>query len=165
MFKTTFVHGRFGASVELVVPEDLQSEFDALTPRMKYLAANGWSQAILDSYAGAQNAAEFEGKARAKYDSILAGTVKSPGTGAGRGAAKSPLEKEIFRLAAIIIDGALAKKPTKTDKEARTKYIGLYVEKHPELRDEAEYNLEKNKELVNEADDVLADLLSAPSGV
>lgn len=167
MFKTIFVHKRFGVC-EFTVPEDLQSEFDALSPRMKYLATNGWSQGILDSYAGAQNAAEFEGKARAKYDAILAGTVKSPGTGTGRASAKSALEKEIIRLATNIIDGALAKKPTKTHKDDRLAYIAKYVDAHPELREEAEFNLEKIAEDVESSGDILADLLAGvapdPSG-
>lgn len=164
---------RFGRSVTLpsAFPEEQLAQ---LPNNIRYLIEYGWKQSLSDAYAGAKNAEEFEGKLLARFDSIVKGTVKSPGTGAGRGAAKTRLEKEIWHIAETFIFAVLSERAAKAGKSAVDKkelksYTELYQAKHlARLTDEAEYNLEKNKEQLEESNDVLADLmddLSAPSGV
>lgn len=152
---------RFGRSVTLpALPEDMAKEIDALPNRIRRGWEYGWKQWLSDAFAGAKTADEFEGKLMARYDGILAGTVKSPGTGAGRGPTKSPLEKEILRLATQYIDAAIENSGSKPAKEKRVGYIAAYQEAHADdLLAEAELNLEAIKEKVAESGDILAELM------
>lgn len=155
------VFERYGKAVTLAIPEDVATARSALSPMGQYLWDYGWKQSLSDAYAAAKNADEFEGKLRARYDAILAGTVKSPGTGVSKGPRLSPLEREMLRIATNFMDAVLAKRPKKTSKEDRQVYIDLYLEREREaIREQAEANLAANAERVAESADILDQLLA-----
>lgn len=150
--QTTFE--RFGKTVELIIPETFPVTSD---PVIQYLVDYGWKQSLSDSYAAAKNAEEFEGKLKARYDAILAGTVKSPGTGTAKGPRLSPLEREMLRIATDYIDKVLANRPgPKVPKEHRTAFIEMYLDREREsIRIEAEANIADLAAKVAESGNVL----------
>lgn len=157
---------RFGRSVTLpALPEDFANAVAAAPLATQYLVDYGWKQSLSDSFAGAKNAEEFEGKLRKRFDSIIAGTVRTAGTGTAR-VKRNSLEAEIFRLASSFIDGAIKRKNFKVTKERRIELIAEYSTKHlDELTLTAEDNLEKVAALATESSDSLDELFAEiPTG-
>lgn len=155
------VFERFGKVVTLSVPEDFTAA-GPHDPRIQYLIDYGWKQSLSDSYAAAKNGEEFEGKLKARYDAILAGTVRSPGTGTAKGPRLSPVEREMLRIATDFIDAILVKRPQKVAKEDRKVYIDLYLEKNKvEIEEKAKAHIEATAKSAAESGDILDQLLAS----
>jgi len=139
--QTLFLNRKQGFSCEITIPQDFQVEFDALSPRMAYCAAYGFGQSTVDGVAGLKTQAEFEAKIQKKSDAIFAGTVRVAGSGE-RTPTKTPMEREVWRIAALDLAEVFAKKKVAKDKQAV--YIRLKVERDwEELEEKARINLAK----------------------
>lgn len=146
-----------GAIVTLSIPEDLQAELAATSQRLQYLINYGWKQSLSDAFAAAKDAAEVEGKCKARFDKIVAGSMSERSGGVGR--TTDPVEKEMKRLAAAIVDAAIARKGKKISKEDRATYIAnLFARDEEILRADAEANLAKLAEESADAADDLDEL-------
>lgn len=143
--KTTFVWKSH--TLELpALPESFVAEVSALSPRLQYLVSNGWNQSILDSYAGAEDEADFRGRATKKMDAILSGTVKTA-RGGGGGRTSDPVEREFKRLVNAKVaewhrERKNAKKP-KASAELEAIWLERFMQLHgEELRAQASVNVE-----------------------
>ncbi|PYS90898.1 MAG: hypothetical protein DMF62_03600 [Acidobacteria bacterium] len=139
--QTLFTNKKQGFSCEITIPQDFQAEFDALTPRMAYCAAYGFGQSTIDGIAGMKDQAAFEGKIMKKSDAIFAGTVRVAGSGE-RTPTKTPMEREVWKIAALDLAELFTKKKVPKDKQAV--YVRMKVERDwDELVEQARINLEK----------------------
>jgi len=137
--QTLFTNKKQGFSCEVTIPADFQAEFDALSPRMAYCAAYGFGQSTIDGIAGMKDQAAFEAKILKKSDAIFAGTVRVAGSGE-RTPTKTPMEREVWKLAAAALAKVFAKKKVPKDRQAT--YIRLKVERDwEELEEQARINL------------------------
>jgi len=139
--QTLFTNKKQGFSCEVTIPQDFQAEFDALSPRMAYCAAYGFGQSTIDGIAGMKDQAAFEAKILKKSDAIFAGTVRVAGSGE-RTPTKTPMEREVWKIAALDLADIFTKKKVPKDKQAV--YIRLKVERDwEELEEQARTNLAK----------------------
>jgi hypothetical protein len=137
--QTLFTNVKRGFSCEVTIPADFQAELDALSPRMLYCAEMGWKQSVSDGIAGITDQAAFDAKILKKADAVLAGTVRVAGSGE-RQPTKTPMEREVWRIAAADLAAVFAKKKVPKDRQAA--YIRLKVERDwDELSEKARTNL------------------------
>lgn len=157
--QTLFTNKKRGFSCEVTIPPDFQAEFDALSPRMAYCAAYGFGQSTIDGIAGMKDQAAFEAKILKKSDAIFAGTVRVAGSGE-RTPTKTPMEREVWRIAAGELAEIFTKKKVPKDRQAT--YIKMLVTRDWErLEGEARVNLEATASLSETTFDLLDDLFSA----
>jgi hypothetical protein len=139
--QTLFTNKKQGFSCEVNVPSDFQAELDALSPRILYCAEMGWKQSISDGTAGIADEAAYQAKILKKADAVIAGTVRVAGSGE-RTPTKTPVEREIWKIAAQSLAEQFKKKKVPKDRQAI--YIRLKVERDwDELEEQARENLEK----------------------
>ena len=132
--QTLFTNKKQGFSCEVTIPGDFQAELDALSPRMLYCAEMGWKQSVSDGIAGITDQAAFEAKILKKADAVLAGTVRVAGSGE-RAPTKTPIEREIWRLAAAEMVPVFAKNEkagNAVPKARQAHYVGLYIDRERE---------------------------------
>jgi len=140
MLQTSY--GKNGAQFTIDVPTDFQAELDALSPRMAYCAEYGIKQSVADAYAAkGLSHSDIIGKGLKKWDAIVAGTVRVAGSGE-RQPTKTPMEREVWRIAALDLAAVFKKKKVPKDRQAT--YIRLKVERDwEELEEKARVNLAK----------------------
>ena len=140
MLQTSY--GKNGAQFSIDVPPDFQAELDALSPRMAYCAEYGIKQSVADAYAAkGLSHSDIIGKGLKKWDAIVAGTVRVAGSGE-RTPTKTPMEREVWKIAAQALAELFTKKKVPKDRQAT--YIRLKVERDwDELVEQARENLAK----------------------
>jgi hypothetical protein len=141
MLQTLFQNKKQGFSCEVTIPADLQAELDALSARLVYLAEMGWKQSLSDGIAGVDTQDAFTAKVMKKYDAVIAGTVRVAGSG-DRQPTKSPIEREVWAIAAKDLAKLFAK--LKVPKEKQAVYIRMKVTRDwDELEPRARANIEQ----------------------
>lgn len=141
-------------TVELTVPEKLPEA------TIKYLIDYGWKQSLSDAFAAAKDAHEFEGKLRARFDKLVAGTMSEPRTGGTR--TTDPVEREVKRLVTIAQAAWFAERKKAGKAKASEELISIwkdrYLELHgEELRAKAETNVAEMAAISTESMEDLLD--------
>jgi hypothetical protein len=121
---------------------DMVREYENLSPRSQFVYRYGWKQKINDSTSSCTTEAAFVGQLDKNRDSVVNGTV-SDRDGVAAKPMKTPIEREIERLATIAINEAIADGPNaKMAADKKAAYIELYAETHDtELREKAKANI------------------------
>ena len=153
-------YGKSGTHFDIIVPADFQAELDALSPRMAYCAEYGVKQSVADAYAAkGLKPDEIIGKGQKKWDAILAGTVRVAAAG-DRQPSKTPMEREVWRIAAAELSEVFTK--LKVPKDRHATYIRQLVERDWErLEDMARTNLANAEALTAPSFAALDELLAA----
>jgi hypothetical protein len=147
-----------------VEPPDaaMEAEYLNLSPRSQFIFRYGWKQKLVDSTSSCTNEQAFIGAVNKNRDSVVNGTVTDR-DGVAAKPMKTPIEREIERLATIAINEAIADGPNakmSTDKKAA--YIELYAETHDdELREKAKANMAGSAKVRTVSADDLAALFAA----
>lgn len=129
----------------------------ALPEWLRYLVDYGWKQSLSDSYAGAEDADDAEGRLLKRMDKILAGdmSVRDGGT-----RTTDPVEKEYKRLRAIQETAWAARRKAEKKPKASAELVALWRERFDvmfgeETRATAEANVEASNALEIDFDDLL----------
>lgn len=144
---------RYDRTVTVEWPQSFIDTFNGLPENFQYLVAYGAKQSESDAFAAAKNADEFEGKLLARHKAIIDGTVRAVSQGSGRGAKKTPLEREIRSLAELDMAGPIEgwekKNGQRMAKDRREAYIDLYVNRElAVLTERAKVELERRANMV-----------------
>jgi hypothetical protein len=126
-----------GFSFDCDVTPEFAAAYEATVaayPVLEYPIDMGIKQSVTDAYASKTDAAAIEGAGRKKWDAIMAGTVRVAGRGE-RTPSKTPMEREIWRLATaemadVFARNAKAGNPVAKEKQAH--YIGLFIDRERE---------------------------------
>ena len=144
MFQTVFTNKKRGFSQEVTPTTEFMRQYDGMCrdyPLMVYPTDMGIKQAIPDSMAGVTDEAVFCAKILKKADAVWAGTVRVA-SGGEREPIKSPVEREVWKIAAADLAEIFEKKKVPKDRQAQ--YIRLKVERDwDELAEKAKVNLAK----------------------
>jgi hypothetical protein len=144
-----------------ITPE-FQSAYDYVAehyPVLVYPIEYGVKQSTSDAYAGKTLHNEIEGAGVKKFIAIMKGMVRVAGSGE-RTPTKTPMEREVWRIAAGELADIFTKKKVPKDRQAA--YIKMLVTRDWErLEDEARVNLEATASLSETTFDLLDDLFSA----
>ena len=137
MFQTIYTNKKRGFSQEVTPTAEFMRQYEGMCrdyPLMVYPTEMGIKQAIPDSMAGVTDEATFCAKILKKADAVFAGTVRVAGTGE-RQPSKTPIEREIWRLAAAEMVPVFAKNKkngNEVPKAREAYYIGLYIDRERE---------------------------------
>ncbi len=167
MFQTIFTNKKRGFSQEVTPTPEFMRQYNATCaeyPLMTYPIDMGIKQAIPDSMAGVKDEATFCAKILKKADAVFAGTVRVA-TGVERQPTRTPMEREIWRLASIDMAKVFeknAKKGNPVAKDRQAHYIRLWIERHwEELNEKATENLANSSTIATNAADDFDELLAA----
>jgi hypothetical protein len=134
-----------------ITPE-FQAAYDYVSahyPVLVYPIEYGVKQSTSDAYAGKTLHNEIEGAGRKKFDAIMKGTVRIAGSG-DRQPTKTPMEREVWKIAALDLAEIFEKK--KVPKDKQSVYIRLKVERDwEELEEKARVNLAKAESIKPDA--------------
>jgi hypothetical protein len=154
-------YSKAGHTFECEVTPEFAAAYEATIaayPVLAYPIEYGIKQSTSDAYAGKVLHNEIEGAGRKKWDAIMAGTVRVAGSGE-RQPTKTPMEKEVWRIAAGELADIFTKKKVPKDRQAA--YIKMLVTRDWErLEEMARTNLEKSDAIKADAFDDLDDLLA-----
>ena len=141
-------------------PADFLAEYEALSHRMGYGVRNGWKQYAMDGTSQCKTEAEYHGQIDKNQTNFINGTVRE--SGVARAPVKTPLEREIIRLATVAVDDRLAEKSKEAGFVAptaanRLAIIETYADaRYTTLAEKAQENLRKSKVIAGNPDMVKA---------
>jgi len=140
-------------------------EYESLSPRAQFPFRYGWKQKITDGTSSCTTEAAFVGALDKNRDSVVNGTVADR-DGVAAKPVKTPIEREIERLATIAVNEAIAGTDNEKMPAARKMaYIELYAETHDdELREKAKANMAGSAKVREVTADDLAALFAAKVG-
>jgi len=150
-----------GHTFECEVTPEFAAAYEATIaayPVLAYPIEYGIKQSTSDAYAGKTLHNEIEGAGRKKWDAIMAGTVRVAGS-AERVPTKTPMEREVWRIASGELSDIFTKKKVPKDRQAA--YTKMLVTRDWErLEEMARTNLAKADSIKADAFDDLDELLA-----
>jgi len=154
-------YSKNGHTFECEVTPEFAAAYEATIaayPVLAYPIEYGIKQSTSDAYAGKTLHDEIEGAGRKKWDAIMAGTVRVAGSGE-RTPTKTPMEREVWRIATLELAEIFTKKKVPKDRQAA--YTKMLVTRDWErLEEMARTNLEKSDAIKADAFDDLDELLA-----
>jgi len=141
---------------------DFVREYENLTPRAQFVFRYGWKQKLVDSTSSCTDESAFIGAVNKNRDAVVNGTVTDR-DGVAAKPQKTPIEREIERLATIAINEAIAGGPNeKMPADKKAAYIEFYAETHDaELREKAKANIAGSAKVRTVSAEDLAALFAA----